>query len=162
MEVHQPHDDLGLLGAAFGDQPAGRLGQHLPGEEEEGERGHGDDLHDLPGGHQPANQREEDLAQGPGDADDADDEAPLADVGDLADDVHRGLKQGQHPEGRGNLDRNIIFSWDQASVLHSHWSRSNGAGLSFVESFSVLLRQQSYAIKNQRGASKKTQRFFIA
>ena len=109
MEVHQPHDDRGLLGAAFGDQPAGRLGQHLPGEEEECERGHRDDLQDLPGGDQPANQREEDLAQGPGDADDADDEAPLADVGDLAEDVHRGLKQGQHPEGRGHLNRNITW-----------------------------------------------------
>ena len=40
-------------------------------------------------------------------------------------------------------------------MVHSHWSRSNEARLSLVESFIVLLRQHSYAIKNQQGASKK-------
>ena len=108
MCVNQPHDDRRLLGAALRDQPAGRLGQHLPGEEEEGEGSHGDDLHDLPGGDQPANQREEHLAERPGDTDHTDDEASLADVGDLAENVHRGLKQRQHSEGRGHLNRNIV------------------------------------------------------
>ena len=37
----------------------------------------------------------------------------------------------------------------EGNVLHSHWSGFNEAQLSLVESFRVLLRQQSYAIKNQ-------------
>ena len=40
---------------------------------------------------------------------------------------------------------------DRHSVLHSHWSRSTEARLSLVESFIVLLRQLSYARKNQLG-----------
>ena len=40
------------------------------------------------------------------------------------------------------------------SVLFSHWSRSNEARLSLVESFRLFLRQQSGAIKNQFGHSK--------
>ena len=43
----------------------------------------------------------------------------------------------------------------QYSVLHSHWSRNVEARLSLVESFMMLLCQLSYAIKNQRGASKQ-------
>ena len=35
------------------------------------------------------------------------------------------------------------------SVLHSHWSSSNEAWLSLVQSFRVLLRQLSCASKNQ-------------
>ena len=46
--------------------------------------------------------------------------------------------------------RGDIFS----SVLHSHWSRNIEARLSLVESFIVLLRHFSYAIKNQLVASK--------
>ena len=45
----------------------------------------------------------------PGHTDDADHEASLADVGDLAEDVHRRLKQRQHSEGRSNLNRNITL-----------------------------------------------------
>ena len=37
------------------------------------------------------------------------------------------------------------------SILHSHWSRNVEAWLSLVESFIVLLRQLSYAIKKQLG-----------
>ena len=40
------------------------------------------------------------------------------------------------------------------SVLHSHWSRNVEARLSLVERIIVLLRQLSYAIKNQLVASK--------
>ena len=43
-------------------------------------------------------EREDDLAQGPGHARHADDEAALADVRDLAQDVHRRLEQRQHAE----------------------------------------------------------------
>ena len=43
---------------------------------------------------------------------------------------------------------------DQSSVLHSHWSRNVEAWLSLVERIIVLLRQLSYAIKNQLVASK--------
>ena len=42
----------------------------------------------------------------------------------------------------------------EASVLHPHWSRSNEARLSLVQSFIVFLCQQSYAIKNQLVVSK--------
>ena len=42
----------------------------------------------------------------------------------------------------------------QASVLHSHWSRSDEAWISLVERITVLLRQQSYAVKNQLGHPK--------
>ena len=42
----------------------------------------------------------------------------------------------------------------QASVLHSHWSRNVEAWLSLVERFIVMLRQLSYAIKNQLGHPK--------
>ena len=45
----------------------------------------------------------------PGHTDDADHEASLADVGDVAEDVHRRLKQRQHSEGRSNLNRNITL-----------------------------------------------------
>ena len=38
--------------------------------------------------------------------------------------------------------------------LGSHWSSSNEAWLSLVESFRVLLCQQSYALKNQLVAFK--------
>ena len=48
----------------------------------------------------------------------------------------------------------------QASVLHSHWSRKVEARLSLVESFIVLLRQLSYAIKNQLGHPKPPTRVF--
>ena len=49
----------------------------------------------------------------------------------------------------------ILDKDDQASsVLHSHWSRNVEARLSLVETFIVLLRQLSYAIKNQLVASK--------
>ena len=37
----------------------------------------------------------------------------------------------------------------QGSLVHSHWSRNVKARLSLVESFIVMLRQLSYAIKNQ-------------
>ena len=47
----------------------------------------------------------------------------------------------------GEKDRDAC----QGSVLHSHWSRNVGALLSLVERFIVLLRQLSYAIKNQLG-----------
>ena len=40
------------------------------------------------------------------------------------------------------------------SVLYSHWSRNVEAWLSLVERFIVLLRQLSYAIKNQLGHAK--------
>ena len=43
---------------------------------------------------------------------------------------------------------------------YSHWSSSNKARLSLVESFKVLLRQQSYAIKNQLGHPKPPTRGF--
>ena len=46
------------------------------------------------------------------------------------------------------------------SVLHSHWSRNVEARLSLVESFIVLLRQLSYAIKNQLGHPKPPTRGF--
>ena len=39
-------------------------------------------------------------------------------------------------------------------LVHSHWSRTNSARLSLVQSFRMLLRQQSYAIKNQLGHQK--------
>ena len=39
-------------------------------------------------------------------------------------------------------------------MVHSHWSRNVEAWLSLVERFIVLLRQLSYAIKNQLVASK--------
>ena len=50
--------------------------------------------------------------------------------------------------------KNYFEQFGRVSVLHSHWSNSNGARLSLVESFRVLLRQQSYAIKNQLGHPK--------
>ena len=40
------------------------------------------------------------------------------------------------------------------SVLHSHWLRNVEARLSLVERIIVMLRQLSYAIKNQLVASK--------
>ena len=46
------------------------------------------------------------------------------------------------------------------SVLHYHWSSSNEPRLSLVESFKVLLRQVSYAIKNQLGHPKPPTRGF--
>ena len=46
------------------------------------------------------------------------------------------------------------------SVLHSHWSRNVEARLSLVEIFIVLLRQLSYAIKNQLGHPKTPTRGF--
>ena len=39
-------------------------------------------------------------------------------------------------------------------IQYSHWSSSYITALSLVESFIVLLRQLSYAIKNQLVASK--------
>ena len=42
----------------------------------------------------------------------------------------------------------------QAYIQDSHWSSSYNAALLLVESFIVLLRQLSYAIKNQLVASK--------
>ena len=41
-----------LLGLPLGDQPPRGLRQHLPGEEEQSERGNRDNLYDLPGGDQ--------------------------------------------------------------------------------------------------------------
>ena len=62
-----------------------------------------------------------------------------------------GQERLDHPqpmaEHRSRLPRN--------SGLHSHWSRNVEAWLSMVESFSVLLRQQSYAIKHQLGHPKR-------
>ena len=55
-----------------------------------------------------------------------------------------------------NLVRNRIST----SVLHSHWSRNVEARLSLVERFIVLLRQLSYAIKNQLGHPKPPTRGF--
>ena len=46
------------------------------------------------------------------------------------------------------------------SLVHSHWSRNVEARLSLVESFIVLLRQLSYAIKNQLGHPKPPTRGF--
>ena len=46
------------------------------------------------------------------------------------------------------------------SLVHSHWSRNVKAWLSLVESFIVLLRQLSYAIKNQLGHPKPPTRVF--
>ena len=46
------------------------------------------------------------------------------------------------------------------SVLHSHWSRNVEARPSLVESFIVMLRQLSYAIKNQLGHPKPPTRGF--
>ena len=69
--------------------------------------------------------------------------------------------------GAGNMS--ATFSWSQAgpenldfkvSVVHSHWSRNDEARLSLVESFIVLLRQLSYAIKNQLGHPKPPTRGF--
>ena len=48
----------------------------------------------------------------------------------------------------------------QSSVVHSHWSRNVEARLSLVETFIVLLRQLSYAIKNQLGHPKPPTRGF--
>ena len=48
----------------------------------------------------------------------------------------------------------------QGSVVHSHWSRNVEARLSLVESFIVMLRQLSYAIKNQLGHPKPPTRGF--
>ena len=42
----------------------------------------------------------------------------------------------------------------RSSVLHSDWSRNVEARLSLVERIIVLLRQLSYAIKNQLGHPK--------
>ena len=62
--------------------------------------------------------------------------------------------------GRGPLDQDWLENYSAdcvgrpmptRQVLHSHWSSSNKARLSLVESFRVLLRQQFYAIKNQIG-----------
>ena len=50
--------------------------------------------------------------------------------------------------------RNIIGESVNTSLVHSHWSRNVEAWLSLVESFIVMLRQLSYAIKNQLVASK--------
>ena len=90
--------DLGsLLRPRLGDEPAWRLREHLPGEEEEDERSDGDNLDQPPGSNQPAwdhivrkrnqigqvvveegkmvltNKREGDLAKRPGKAGKADD-----------------------------------------------------------------------------------------
>ena len=43
----------------------------------------------------------------------------------------------------------VAYQHLQVSVLHSHWSRNAEARLSLVERIIVLLRQLSYAIKNQ-------------
>ena len=40
------------------------------------------------------------------------------------------------------------------SLVHSHWSRNVEARLSLVERIIVMLRQLSYAIKNQLGHPK--------
>ena len=53
---------------------------------------------------------------------------------------------------RENVSRNQLRISDDKVVLslvHSHWSKNVEARLSLVESFIVLLRQLSYAIKNQ-------------
>ena len=47
-----------------------------------------------------------------------------------------------------------------SSVLRYYWSSSNEAWLSLVESFIIVLRQQSYAMNNQLG-HPKTQRYFL-
>ena len=52
--------------------------------------------------------------------------------------------------------------WMSGSLVHSHWSSSNEARLSLVESFSVLVRQEYYAIKNQLGRPKTQLWFFKA
>ena len=51
--------------------------------------------------------------------------------------------------GKGTQKRDLL-----TSVLHSHWSRNVEARLSLVQRFIVLLRQLSYAIKNQLGHPK--------
>ena len=54
----------------------------------------------------------------------------------------------------------LVLGTLRNSVLHSHWSRNVEARLSLVESFIVLLRQLSYAIKNQLGHPKPPTRGF--
>ena len=61
---------------------------------------------------------------------------------------------GQTKQPAGNPE-----SSQQTSLVHSHWSRNVEARLSLVESFIVLLRQLSYAIKNQLGHPKPTRGF---
>ena len=48
----------------------------------------------------------------------------------------------------------VIATHTYIRVVHSHWSRNVEARLSLVESFIVMLRQLSYAIKNQLGHPK--------
>ena len=62
----------------------------------------------------------------------------------------------QHIYGKFISDHAVrLLGWgEEGSVVHSHWSRNVEARLSLVESFIVLLRQLSYAIKNQLGHPK--------
>ena len=80
-----------------------RFGKYFPREEDKDKGDHRDSLEDLPGGDQVADQREEALPEGPGDAGVADHEAALRHVGYLAEDVEGRLEHGQHAEGGGNL-----------------------------------------------------------
>ena len=48
----------------------------------------------------------------------------------------------------------IDFQHINISLVHSHWSRNVETWLSLVERIIVLLRQLSYAIKNQLGHPK--------
>ena len=112
-----PHDRGRLLRLTLGDQPARGLGQQLPREEEQGEGRHRHDLQDLPGGDEPADQGEEDLAEGPGKADHADDEASLLDVGNLTENIHWRLEQRQHSEGGRDLNSNELLQYFSGEYL---------------------------------------------
>ena len=66
---------------------------------------------------------------------------------------------------KDNSNRTVMATLDQlpfiaGSVVHSHWSRNVEARLSLVERSIVLLRQLSYAIKNQLGHLKPPTRGF--
>ena len=55
-------------------------------------------------------------------------------------DGHEAVEEAGQVEGDPEPERPGDLIWDMG-VVHSHWSRSNEARLSLVESFRVLLRQ---------------------